>query len=106
MQQRNLGNLGNHGRRVSTIGLGCMGMSDFYGPADRGESIATIHAALDAGITLLDTGDFYGMGHNERLSGEARASRGRDNVQISVKFGALRDPQKGFLGYDSRPAAV
>ena len=83
-----------------------MGMSDFYGPADRSESIATIHAALDAGITLLDTGDFYGMGHNEMLIGEALAGRGRDNLQISVKFGALRDPAKNWSGYDSRPAAV
>jgi pyridoxine 4-dehydrogenase len=83
-----------------------MGMSDFYGPADRSESIATIHAALDAGITLLDTGDFYGMGHNEVLIREALAGRSRDKVQISVKFGALRDPAKGWLGYDSRPAAV
>src|SRR3989449_4620667 len=98
--------LGSDGLRVSAIGLGCMGMSDFYGPADRGESIATIHAALDAGITLLDTGDFYGMGHNEMLIREALTGRRRDGVQISVKFGALRDPINGFLGYDSRPAAV
>jgi pyridoxine 4-dehydrogenase len=83
-----------------------MGMSDFYGPADRSESIATIHAALDAGITLLDTGDFYGMGHNEMLIREALAGRNRDNVQISVKFGALRDPARNWSGYDSRPAAV
>jgi pyridoxine 4-dehydrogenase len=83
-----------------------MGMSDFYGPSDRSESIATIHAALEAGITLLDTGDFYGMGHNEMLIGEALKSRSRDNLQISVKFGALRDGNYGFLGYDSRPAAV
>ena len=88
------------------LGLGCMGMSDFYGPADRSESIATIHAALDAGVTLLDTGDFYGMGHNEMLIGEALASRSRDNVQISVKFGALRDVERNWFGYDSRPAAV
>ena len=80
-----------------------MGMSDIYGPADRGESIATIHAALDAGITLLDTGDFYGMGHNEMLIGEALAGRNRDNVQISVKFGALRDPATGFVGYRLPP---
>ena len=98
--------LGSTGPIASAIGLGCMGMSDFYGPADRGESIATIHAALDAGITLLDTGDFYGMGHNEMLIREALTGRSRDGVQISVKFGALRDPDGGWLGIDARPAAV
>ncbi|SED55541.1 aldo/keto reductase [Bradyrhizobium erythrophlei] len=98
--------LGSTGPTVSLIGLGCMGMSDFYGPTDRSESIATIDAALDAGITLLDTGDFYGMGHNEMLIGEALKSRSRDNLVISVKFGALRDRNYGFLGYDSRPVAV
>ncbi len=98
--------LGKTGPATSTIGLGAMGMSDFYGPADRSESIATLHAALDAGITLLDTGDFYGMGHNEMLIGEALKGRNRDRVQISVKFGALRTPDRKWLGYDSRPAAV
>jgi aryl-alcohol dehydrogenase-like predicted oxidoreductase len=98
--------LGKTGPTVSAIGLGCMGMSDFYGPTDRGESISTIHAALDAGITLLDTGDFYGMGHNEMLIREALSSRHRHNAQISVKFGALRDVERTWYGYDSRPAAV
>jgi aryl-alcohol dehydrogenase-like predicted oxidoreductase len=98
--------LGSTGPSVSKIGLGCMGMSDFYGPVDRGESIATLHAALDAGITLLDTGDFYGMGHNEMLIREALAGRNRDNLQISVKFGGMRDPASGFVGIDGRPAAV
>jgi aryl-alcohol dehydrogenase-like predicted oxidoreductase len=98
--------LGSTGPTVSALGLGCMGMSDLYGPADRGESIATIHAALDAGITLLDTGDFYGMGHNELLIREALAGRDRDSVTISVKFGALRDADGGWAGYDGRPAAV
>jgi aryl-alcohol dehydrogenase-like predicted oxidoreductase len=103
MQQRKLG---NHGPLVSTLGLGCMGMSDMYGRTDRSESIATIHAALDAGITLLDTGDFYGMGHNEMLLGEALAARPRDGYQLSVKFGAQRGPDGSWLGYDARPAAV
>jgi aryl-alcohol dehydrogenase-like predicted oxidoreductase len=98
--------LGANGPEISAIGLGCMGMSDLYGPADRSESIATIHAALDAGITLLDTGDFYGMGHNEMLIREALAGRNGDGVVISVKFGALRDVAGNWLGYDARPIAV
>ena len=98
--------LGATGLRSSQLGLGCMGMSDLYGPADRKESIATIHAAMDAGITLLDTGDFYGMGHNELLIAEALAGRARDRAVISVKFGALRDPGGAFVGYDARPQAV
>jgi len=101
--------LGATGPKVSAIGLGCMGMSALYGPADRTESIATIHAAMDAGITLLDTGDFYGSGHNEMLIGEAlRGLKGsqRDSALVSVKFGALRDPAGGWSGYDARPEAV
>jgi len=98
--------LGKTGPQVSALGLGAMGMSGMYGPADRRESIATIHAALDAGITLIDTGDFYGMGHNEMLIGEALKGVPRDKFQVSVKFGALRDPKGGWTGYDARPAAV
>ena len=98
--------LGQHGPKVSALGLGCMGMSGMYGATDRDESIATIHAALDAGITLLDTGDFYGMGHNEMLIGEALVGRSRDSYQLSVKFGAQRGPAGDWLGYDARPAAV
>jgi len=98
--------LGASGPAVSAIGLGCMGMSDFYGPADEGESIATIHAALDAGVTLLDTGDFYGMGHNEMLIREALKGSKRDKVVLSVKFGAMRGPDKSWLGVDQRPEAI
>jgi aryl-alcohol dehydrogenase-like predicted oxidoreductase len=83
-----------------------MGMSGMYGPSDRAESIATIHAALDAGIYLLDTGDFYGMGHNEMLIGEALHGLDRSEVVISVKFGAQRGPDAGWLGYDARPQAT
>ena len=97
--------LGHNGPAVSAIGLGCMGMSDFYGPADAGESTATIHAALDAGVTLFDTGDFYGMGDNEMLLRNALAHR-RDRAFIAVKFGALRAPDGAFLGFDGRPASV
>ncbi len=98
--------LGAAGPAVSAIGLGCMGMSDAYGPADRAESIATIHAAIDAGVNLIDTGDFYANGHNEMLIAEALKGRRREDVLISVKFGAMRDPRGAFVGYDSRPAAV
>jgi aryl-alcohol dehydrogenase-like predicted oxidoreductase len=98
--------LGRHGPEVSAIGLGCMGMSDFYGPADEAESVATIHAALEAGVTLLDTGDFYGVGHNETLIREALKGGRRDRVVLSVKFGALRGPDGSFVGVDGRPASV
>ncbi|MBU6404995.1 MAG: aldo/keto reductase [Metallibacterium scheffleri] len=98
--------LGRNGPRVSSLGLGCMGMSGMYGPADRAESIATIHAALESGITLLDTGDFYGSGHNELLIHEALRAHPRDAVLLSVKFGALRDPANGWVGNDTRPAAM
>ena len=99
--------LGRTGLEVSALGLGCMGMSPgVYGPADEAESIATIHEALDAGINFLDTGDFYGMGHNEMLIRRALEGVPRDRVVISVKFGALRDPAGMFHGNDSRPAAV
>jgi aryl-alcohol dehydrogenase-like predicted oxidoreductase len=98
--------LGQAGPEVSRVGLGLMGMSGIYGPADRAESIATIHAALDAGVTLLDTGDFYGMGHNELLLAEALRGVRRDRVFIQVKFGAQREPAGGFIGYDASPAAA
>ncbi|MFE3162158.1 aldo/keto reductase [Streptomyces sp. NPDC059224] len=101
--------LGTTGPRVSALGLGCMGMSALYGEADRAESIATVHAALDAGVTLLDTGDFYAMGHNEMLIGEALRTAPaalRDKALTSVKFGALRGPDGSWLGHDGRPAAV
>jgi aryl-alcohol dehydrogenase-like predicted oxidoreductase len=99
--------LGTAGPRVSALGLGCMGMSGMYGPTERSESVSTILAALDAGVTLLDTGDFYGMGHNEMLIGEAlRGSAARDRAVVSVKFVALRDAGGGWIGYDAKPAAV
>ncbi|MBP7335049.1 aldo/keto reductase [Niveispirillum sp.] len=99
-------NLGTTGPATAPVGLGCMGMSDMYGPADRAESIATIHDALDAGINILDTGDFYGMGHNEMLIAEALKERRREDVVLSVKFGAVRGPDGAFLGYDGRPQSV
>jgi aryl-alcohol dehydrogenase-like predicted oxidoreductase len=98
--------LGYNGPEASALGLGCMGMSDFYGPADEAESIATIHAALDTGVNLLDTGDYYAMGANEMLIREALRGRNRDQAVISVKFGALRDPAGGWAGVDGRPVAV
>lgn len=99
--------LGASGPVVSAFGLGCMGMSpDFYGPADRAESLATFDAALEAGLTLLDTGDFYGMGHNEMLIGEGLRGRRRENVLISVKFGGLRAPSGEWLGFDASPRAL
>jgi aryl-alcohol dehydrogenase-like predicted oxidoreductase len=98
--------LGRTGPLSSALGLGCMGMSGLYGPSDRAESIATFHAALDAGINLIDTGDFYGMGHNEMLIGEALKGVSRDKALLSVKFGGLRDPAGNWGGFDGRPAAV
>ncbi|CAN5359341.1 aldo/keto reductase [soil metagenome] len=103
MQQRKLGNTGP---AVSALGLGAMGMSGLYGPSDRAESLATIDASLEAGITLIDTGDFYGMGHNEMLIGEALKGSKRDQAILSVKFGAQRDPAGGWIGFDGRPSAV
>jgi len=98
--------LGRGGPGVSRAGLGLMGMSGIYGPADEDESVATIRAALDAGITLLDTGDFYGMGHNELLLARVLREVPRDRVFVQVKFGGMRDPRGAFIGHDARPAAV
>lgn len=97
--------LGARGPAVFPLALGCMGMSGMYGHADESESIATIHAALDAGVDLIDTGDFYGVGHNELLIGRALLGR-RDRVLLSVKFGGLRAPGGGWTGVDARPQAV
>ncbi|HXO22851.1 MAG TPA: aldo/keto reductase [Thermoanaerobaculia bacterium] len=105
LDRRRFRPLGSSGPAVFPLALGCMGMSGMYGPADEGESIATIHAALDHGVTLLDTGDFYGMGHNEMLIGRALKGR-REKALLSVKFGALRAPDGSWLGFDARPAAV
>ena len=104
MQQRQLGRTGP---LVSAIGLGCMGMSSgIYGPSNRAEGIATIHAAVETGVTLFDTGDFYGMGHNETLLGEALRGTARDKAVVSVKFGAMRSPSGQMFGTDARPVAV
>ncbi len=98
--------LGSSEQVISPAGLGCMAMSGGYGAPDDAESIATIHAALEAGITLIDTADFYGMGHNEMLIGEALKGGKRERAFLSVKFGALRSPDGAMTGYDLRPAAV
>ncbi len=99
--------LGRNGPTVGALGLGCMGMSPgTYGPSDEAESIATIRAALDAGVTLIDTGDFYGMGHNEMLIRRALEGTPRSQVVISVKFGGLRDPSGVFVGHDARPQSA
>ena len=98
--------LGRTGPTVSAFGLGCMGMSGAYGHSDETESLATIHAAVDAGVTLIDTGDFYGSGHNERLIGRALHELDRDQVQLSVKYGGMRSPAGEFVGFDTRPAAT
>jgi aryl-alcohol dehydrogenase-like predicted oxidoreductase len=97
--------LGSTGPTVFPLSLGCMGMSGMYGPSDERESLATIHEAQERGVTLFDTGDFYGNGHNEMLLGRALAGR-RDRALLSVKFGALRQPDGAFLGVDTRPVAV
>jgi aryl-alcohol dehydrogenase-like predicted oxidoreductase len=97
--------LGSVGPRIFPLALGCMGMSGMYGPTDDKESVATIHAALDAGVTLVDTGDYYGAGHNELLIGRALSDR-RDKALLSVKFGAMRGPDGTWLGMDARPSAV
>ena len=103
MQTRQLGTVGP---KVSALSLGCMGMSAMYGHADEAESTATIEAAIDAGVTLLDTGDFYGQGHNEMLIGRTIRGRNRDSLVISVKFGAMRGPDGSWIGFDSRPPAM
>jgi aryl-alcohol dehydrogenase-like predicted oxidoreductase len=98
--------LGRNGPQISTVGLGCMGMAGGYGPADDRESIATIEAALEAGVTLLDAGDFYGHGHTEMLLKEALKDGRRQRAFIAIKFGALRSPELKFLGDDARPNSV
>lgn len=103
MKQRKLG---SQGPEVSAISLGAMGMSGLYGPSDREENIATIHAALDSGMNLIDTGDFYGMGRNEMLIGEALRTQDRDDYLVSVKFGAQRSPDGNWIGYDASPIAL
>ncbi|MER3424671.1 MAG: aldo/keto reductase, partial [Nitrospiraceae bacterium] len=96
--------LGNR-LEVSALGLGCMGMSEFYGAADRQEAVATIHRALDLGVTFLDTADVYGQGHNEELVGEAIKGQ-RHEVVIATKFGNIRDAEGRFIGVNGRPEYV
>ena len=103
MQSRTLGTTGP---AVSALGLGAMGMSGAYGAADRAESVATVHAALEAGVTLIDTADYHAMGHNELLLAEALRGRDRDGYRLSVKFGMLRGPGPEFGEHDGRPEAV
>src|SRR5262249_28593803 len=99
--------LGNNGPSVLPMALGCMGMGagSWYGASDEAEAIATIHEALDRGVSILDTGDFYGMGKNELLVGKALRDR-RDKALLSVKFGGLRGPDGAYLGFDARPLAT
>jgi aryl-alcohol dehydrogenase-like predicted oxidoreductase len=98
--------LGGNGPEIAAVGLGCMGMAGGYGPADDGESIATIHAALDAGVTLLDAADFYGAGHTELVLREALKGGRRQRAFVAIKYGAMRDPDGKGLGDDARPAAT
>jgi aryl-alcohol dehydrogenase-like predicted oxidoreductase len=98
--------IGRKSAPIASAGLGCMAFAGGYGPPDDVESIATIHAALDAGLALLDTGDFYGMGHNEMLLGEALKGGRRQRAFLSVKFGAMRGPDGVYSGFDARPLAV
>ena len=107
MSTMNKARLGESGPSVFPIALGCMGMGagSWYGDSDEAESIATIHEAIERGVNVIDTGDFYGMGKNELLVGKALRGR-RDKVLLSVKFGALRGPDGQFLGHDARPAAT
>ena len=103
MKQRKLG---KSEVPLSVVGLGCMGMSDFYGPAEDAKSIDVIHHALDIGVTFFDTADMYGTGQNEKLLGEALRTVARDDVVLSVKFGAQRGPDGAWLGFDASPAAT